>query len=186
MITRYSIATLVVFIISITLVIVPIRIPLRIRKDPQTYINIRINLTTAPILAIAILWAAQCLGPSVIRGGIVGSEGIKPYNILLLFFSLAYMAITLDVTGILEAAAHWVRNKGGTSGRKVFIFFYILLTLVSMVVGNDPVILTGTAFLTYYIKELELDKTAWIISEFSAANTASMVLFVGNPTNVVI
>jgi Na+/H+ antiporter NhaD/arsenite permease-like protein len=186
MITRYSIATLVVFIISITLVIVPIRIPLRIRKDPQTYINIRINLTTAPILAIAILWAAQCLGPSVIRGGIVGSEGIKPYNIIILFFSLAYMAITLDVTGILEAAAHWVRNKGGTSGRKVFIFFYILLTLVSMVVGNDPVILTGTAFLTYYIKELELDKTAWIISEFSAANTASMVLFVGNPTNVVI
>jgi len=186
MITRYSIATLVVFIISITLVIVPIRIPLRIRRDPRTYINIPINLTTAPILAIAILWAAQCLGPSVIRGGIVGSEGIKPYNIIILFFSLAYMAITLDVTGILEAAAHWVRNKGGTSGRKVFVNFYIFLTLVSMVVGNDPVILTGTAFLTYFIKELELDETAWIISEFSAANTASMVLFVGNPTNVVI
>jgi len=55
-----------------------------------------------------------------------------------------------------------------------------------MVVGNDPVILTGTAFLTYFIKALELDETAWIISEFSAANTASMVLFVGNPTNVVI
>jgi Na+/H+ antiporter NhaD/arsenite permease-like protein len=57
---------------------------------------------------------------------------------------------------------------------------------VSVAVGNDPVILTGTAFLAYYIKELELNETAWIISEFSAANTASMVLFVGNPTNVVI
>lgn len=183
MITRFSIVTLVFFIISIFFVIRPIRISLRIRG---THIVIPINLTTAPILAIAILWAAQCLGPSVIRGGIIGSEGIKPYNIIILFFSLAYLAITLDVTGILEAAAHWVRNKGGSSGRTVFVYFYILLTCVSMIVGNDPVILTGTAFLTYYIKELELDETAWIISEFSAANTASMVLFVGNPTNVVI
>jgi Na+/H+ antiporter NhaD/arsenite permease-like protein len=118
MITRFSIVTLVVFIISIFFVIVPVCVPLRIPGLPKTHIPI--NLTTAPILAIAILWASQCLGPSVIRGGIVGgSDGIKPYNIIILFFSLAYMAITLDVTGILEAAAHWVRNKGGTDGRKV-------------------------------------------------------------------
>ena len=31
-----------------------------------------------------------------------------------------------------------------------------------------------------------LDPLPWLISEFAAANTASMVLFVGNPTNVVI
>jgi len=33
---------------------------------------------------------------------------------------------------------------------------------------------------------LKLDHIAWLMSEFAAANTASMVLFVGNPTNVVI
>jgi hypothetical protein len=121
MITRFSIVTLVLFIISIFFVIVPVRIrvPLRIRRLPLKHIDIPINLTTAPILAIAILWAAQCLGPRGIRGGIVGTDGIKPYNIIILFFSLAYLAITLDVTGILEAAAYWVRNKGGTNGRKV-------------------------------------------------------------------
>ena len=32
----------------------------------------------------------------------------------------------------------------------------------------------------------QLNPIAWLISEFAAANTASMVLFVGNPTNVVI
>ncbi|KAF7985519.1 hypothetical protein HWV62_3741 [Athelia sp. TMB] len=181
MITRFSIVTLIFFIISIIFVIVPVHLPI-----PFTRHRFPLNLTTAPILAIAILWAAQCVDPAVIRTGIVGSEGIEPYNILILFFSLAYMAITLDVTGILEAAAHWVRNRGGSNGRRVFIYFYVMLTLISVVVGNDPVILTGTAFLTYYTKELALDPTAWLISEFSAANTASMVLFVGNPTNVVI
>jgi len=96
------------------------------------------------------------------------------------------MAITLDVTGILQAAAFWVSNKGGNNGRKLYFYFYVLLTLISMVVGNDPVILSGTAFLVYYTAATNLEPVAWLISEFAAANTASMVLFVGNPTNVVI
>jgi Na+/H+ antiporter NhaD/arsenite permease-like protein len=118
MVDASAIATLVAFIVSIYFVIIPVRIRLpRTKRLPS---HILINLTTAPILAIAILWASQCLGPGVFRGGIVGSsDGIKPYNIIILFFCLAYMAITLDVTGVLEAAAHWVRNKGGTNGRKV-------------------------------------------------------------------
>jgi Na+/H+ antiporter NhaD/arsenite permease-like protein len=96
------------------------------------------------------------------------------------------MAITLDCTGVLQAAAFWVSNKGGKSGRKLYFYFYLLLTVISMVVGNDPVILSGTVFLVYYTKAVGLDPDAWLISEFAAANTASMVLFVGNPTNVVI
>lgn len=141
MITRFSIVTLVIFIISIFFVIVPVRIPLpRIKRLPS---HIPLNLSTAPIIAIAILWASQCLGPAQIRTGIAGTEGIKPYNILILFFSLAYMAITLDITGILESAAHWVRNKGGSNGRKVFCYFYVMVTVISAIVGNDPVILTG-------------------------------------------
>ena len=114
------------------------------------------------------------------------SDGVEPYNILILFICLAYMAITLDISGILQAAAFWVSNQGGNSGRKLYFYFYVLLTLVSMVIGNDPVILSGTAFLVYYTSATGLEPMAWLIAEFAAANTASMVLFVGNPTNVVI
>jgi Na+/H+ antiporter NhaD/arsenite permease-like protein len=96
------------------------------------------------------------------------------------------MAITLDVTGILQAAAFWVSNQGGNNSRKLYFYFYALLTCISMVIGNDPVILSGTAFLVYYTSATGLEPMAWLIAEFAAANTASMVLFVGNPTNVVI
>lgn len=89
---------------------------------------------------------------------ISGTEGVKPYNILILFFSLAYMAITLDITGILQSAAFWVSNKGGSDGRKLFLYFYLLLTVISVVLGNDPVILTGTVFLVYYTKVNEVSK----------------------------
>jgi Na+/H+ antiporter NhaD/arsenite permease-like protein len=170
-----AIVTLLLFIISIIFVIAQVHIPL-----PKIYgrrFHIPINLTTAPIATIAILWAAECIGPGDIRDGIVGTDNIKPYNILILFF-LAYMAITLDITGVLQAAAFWVSNKGGTDGRRLYLYFYIML---SMVLGNDPVILSGTV-LIYYTKVIKLDPMSWLIAEFAAANTASMVLFVGNPT----
>jgi Na+/H+ antiporter NhaD/arsenite permease-like protein len=96
------------------------------------------------------------------------------------------MAITLDVTGILQAAAFWITNQGGNNDRKLYFYFYVLLTFVSMVIGNDPVILSGTAFLVYYTSATGLEPVAWLIAEFALANTASMVLFVRNPTNVVI
>ncbi|KAJ2914963.1 hypothetical protein MD484_g5460, partial [Candolleomyces efflorescens] len=184
MITRFSIVTLILFFISTIFVIQSlsfhVSVPLLGRR------KVTIGLMTAPIMAIAILWASQCLGATQIRNGIVGTDNIKPYNILILFISLAYMAITLDVTGILQAAAFWVSNKGGSSGRKLYFYFYLLLTVISMIVGNDPVILSGTVFLVYYTAATGLHPDAWLISEFAAANTASMVLFVGNPTNVVI
>jgi len=41
-------------------------------------------------------------------------------------------------------------------------------------------------FLAYFTDAVHLDPLSWLIAEFAAANTASMVLFVGNPTNVVI
>ncbi|KAJ6475744.1 hypothetical protein C8R47DRAFT_1142338 [Mycena vitilis] len=184
MITAYSIVTLVIFICSIAFVIQPLPVPVRLPYIGHK--RVVLNLTTAPILAIAILWAAQCLGPTQIRDGIVGTDGVKPYNILILFFSLAYMAITLDITGVLQAAAFWVSNKGGSNGWKLYLYFYLMLTVLSVFLGNDPVILSGTAFLVYYTKVSELNPISWLMSEFAAANTASMVLFVGNPTNVVI
>lgn len=96
------------------------------------------------------------------------------------------MAITLDITGLLQAAAFWVSNKGGNNGWKLYFYFYVMLTLLSVLLGNDPVILSGTVFLVYYTSATRLEPMPWLISEFSAANTASMVLFVGNPTNVVV
>ncbi|KAF5384251.1 hypothetical protein D9615_003335 [Tricholomella constricta] len=184
MISRFSIVTLVIFLLSAIFVIQPVSFPIRL-----PYLGRRrlwVNLTTAPIIAIAILWASQCLGATQIRDGIVGTDDIKPYNILILFISLAYMAITLDITGVLQAAAFWVSNKGGSNTRKLFFYFFVMLTLLSVVLGNDPVILSGTAFLVYYTAAAGLKPIAWLMAEFAAANTSSMVLFVGNPTNVVI
>lgn len=58
MVSGSAIATLVVFILSIIIVIRPVAIP-----TPFKNRKFSLNLTTAPIIAIAVLWASQCLGP---------------------------------------------------------------------------------------------------------------------------
>lgn len=70
-IDRFSIVTLVFFFLSTVFVIQPLKIPIRLPHFGQ--LHIPIDLNTAPILAIAILWASQCLGPQQIRDGIIGT-----------------------------------------------------------------------------------------------------------------
>ncbi|KAJ3932458.1 MAG: hypothetical protein NXY57DRAFT_114453 [Lentinula lateritia] len=60
MLTRFSIVTLVLFVLSIALVIRPIYVPIWLPRFGRK--NIPINLTTTPPAIIAILWASQCLG----------------------------------------------------------------------------------------------------------------------------
>jgi hypothetical protein len=71
MITRFSIVTLVFFILSAILVIYPVSFTVRLPYFGRTRISF--NLATAPIIAIAILWASQCIGGTQIRNGIVGT-----------------------------------------------------------------------------------------------------------------
>lgn len=70
-IDRLSIVTLVFFFLSTVFVIKPLKIPIPLPYSRP--LHIPIDLNTAPILAIAILWASQCLGPQQIRDGIVGT-----------------------------------------------------------------------------------------------------------------
>jgi hypothetical protein len=71
-IDRFSVVTLIFFFLSTVFVIQPVKIPIRLPYLGQR--RIPINLNTAPILTIAILWASQCLGPKEIRDGIVGTS----------------------------------------------------------------------------------------------------------------
>ena len=71
MISGPSIATLVVFILSTIFVICPTSFPIRLPFFGR--LRFPINLNTAPIIAIAILWATQCIGHTQIRDGIVGT-----------------------------------------------------------------------------------------------------------------
>ncbi|RMZ92457.1 hypothetical protein DV736_g254, partial [Chaetothyriales sp. CBS 134916] len=198
---------LAVFCLVSIFVIYPIKIPLpRIIKRILLSILVRtkiideqesrelsacqhsvwLSLTTAPVIGVILLLATTTINGTTIQLGIVGDDNVKPYDVLVLFISLAYISIALDGTGALEAIAFYVSKRGGNSGRLLFAYLYGFFLLTGCIVGNDPLIMSGTPFLAYLTHHTGLEPTAWVFSEFMAANTASAVLVSSNPTNILI
>lgn len=149
--------------------------------------TVTLNLTTSPPLAVLVLLATTTINGSVIRSGIVGDGDSKPYDVLVLFISLAYIATALDSTGALRSLAFFVANHTSGSGPRLYFVLYCFFFVFGAIFGNDPIILSGTAFLTYFLKHCGItDPTAWIFMEFVASNIASAVLVSSNPTNVLL
>lgn len=146
-----------------------------------------LNHVSAPIVGIILLLATKTIGGEQLRLGIVGQEGVEPYDALLLFLGLAYIAVSLDATGLLRYLAFHVSIRGGRSGPRLFFMLYGFFFFLGLLVGNDAVILSGTSFLVYFTRIAGLSRPdAWIWAQFAAANIASATLVSSNLTNVVI
>ncbi|SCZ87544.1 BZ3500_MvSof-1268-A1-R1_Chr2-2g05010 [Microbotryum saponariae] len=132
--------------------------------------------------------------------GIVGEDGVRPYDVLVLFISLAYISTALDSTGGLRALAFFISQKSArtpqlsppsaektASGVQLYTTLYVFWFVAGVIVGNDPIVLSGTAFLGYMTRVTGITTpTAWTFSQFIAANIASAALVSSNPTNVLI
>ncbi|KAI8090749.1 hypothetical protein BDF21DRAFT_377959 [Thamnidium elegans] len=178
--STYSYVAIVIFLLVVSLVIRPVTI----RIGPR--VKVYLNISTVPPLGVLILLLCRTIDFSVVKIGFLGSFGVQPWAILILFYSLAYICISLDMTGVFQFSAFWVSRKAGNRGMLAFTLFFILTSVMSGLTSNDVVILTGTVFLSYFTKVSDIRPTAFLMSEFTTANIASMALYIGNPTNVVV
>ncbi|KAF9572578.1 hypothetical protein EC968_009649 [Mortierella alpina] len=159
---------------------------LRKRRFPY---HLTLDIATAPVLGVLLLLATRSIDGKSVLNGIVGepSSGVEPYAVMILFFSLAYICISLDMTGVFQYAAFWISRRGGGGGQRVFLSFFLLSTVMSGLTSNDVVVLTMTPFLVYYSHAVELiTPIAFFMAEIQTANIASMALYIGNLTNVVV
>lgn len=146
------------------------------------------NFVTAPLIADLFLLAILAIGREEVRAGTLGADHISPLDIMLFFITLAYIAISIDASGLIRWLAYKVLLWGGKSGYKLFFYLYTFFSLLGGFIGNDPIILSGTPFLAYLTRvssNIQHPK-AWIFTQFSVANIVSAVLVSSNPTNLVL
>ncbi|MDH7507122.1 MAG: ArsB/NhaD family transporter [Candidatus Thermoplasmatota archaeon] len=115
-----------------------------------------------------------------------GQGSLNPFGILVLFLSMVFMSIYLDITGFFEYCARVALKFSGSNGKKLFFSFYFIISVITIFTSNDIIILTFTPFIYYFSKHAGLDPLPFLIAEFFAANTWSMMLYIGNPTNIVL
>ncbi|KAI1757950.1 hypothetical protein F4782DRAFT_536651 [Xylaria castorea] len=155
---------------------------------PYVWFYFPVNFVTGPLIADLFLLAIGAIGRREVEGGIGGSDNIVPYDILLFFFSLAYIAISIDASGLIRYLAFKVLQLGGRVGHRLFFFLYAFFFGLGSFIGNDPIILSGTAFLAYMTRVSSniVHPRAWIHTQFAVANIASAILVSSNPTNLVL
>lgn len=150
--------------------------------------NFSMSFSTAPLIADLFLLAISAIGRQEVHDGTVGADNISPIDIMVFFVTLAYIAISIDASGLIRFLAFKVLQKGGKVGHLLFFYLYAFFFSLGAFVGNDPIILSGTAFLAYMTRvSSNIDHPrAWMYAQFSIANIASAILVSSNPTNLVL
>ncbi|KAI0594734.1 hypothetical protein F4775DRAFT_572801 [Biscogniauxia sp. FL1348] len=210
-----SIITLVVFVLANLVVLFPFHIPIyiprslhhvfmnalvalriipprehddNVKAKPFVRLRFPINFITGPLIADLFLLAILAIGRREVHDGIVGANNIAPFDIMIFFLTLAYIAISIDASGLIRYLAFKVLQKGGKVGHLLFFYLYAFFFCLGSFIGNDPIILSGTAFLSYMTRVSSniVHPRAWIHTQFAIANIASAILVSSNPTNLVL
>ena len=94
------------------------------------------------------------------------------------------LSIVLDEVGFFKYLASKLIDKCKTNQYSLFLLLYLMVAILTIFTSNDIVILTFTPFICYFAKNANINPIPFLVAEFAAANTYSMMLIIGNPTNI--
>lgn len=138
----------------------------------------------APVIGAILLWLTGRISGEEILAGLTRDGGINPIQLLILFLSMTLLSVFLDQAGFFRFLACRVLKHAGNSQKKLFVSLYLMVSVLTVFTSNDVVILTFTPFLCFFAKGAGIDPLPYLVAEFVAANTWSMGLLIGNPTNI--
>lgn len=137
-----------------------------------------------PLLGAIVLLISGLLPINTFIDGLTMTGAINPIKILVLFISMTMLSIFLDEAGLFAFLASKALSHAGTSQYRLFLLLFTLVSVLTVFTSNDIIILTFTPFISYFSKKAGINPMPYLFGEFVAANTWSMTLIIGNPTNI--
>lgn len=147
----------------------------------------RLKLDTYWIVALlgaAVLLITGQADITNVGKALISDDAINPVKILVLFISMTVLSIFLDELGFFSHLANVTLKKAKTSQMKLFLYLYLTVSVLTVFTSNDVIILSFTPFICYFAKNAKISPMPYLAAEFVAANTWSMMLVIGNPTNI--
>ncbi len=136
------------------------------------------------LIGAATLLLSGAVDIKSVGAALVTDSAINPVKILVLFISMTVLSIFLDELGFFRYLANWSLKHAGASQTKLFVLLYVTVSILTVFTSNDIIILSFTPFVCYFAKNAHIDPMPYLAAEFIAANTWSMALIIGNPTNI--
>ena len=147
------------------------------KKDINTY-------WIVGIIGALLMLIFKSISFSDALAGLTSDSSVNPIKILVLFISMTVLSIFLDEVGFFKYLACLATKKAKSNQAILFIILYCLVSILTVFTSNDIVILTFTPFICYFAKNTKINPIPYLVAEFAAANTWSMMLIIGNPTNI--
>lgn len=97
---------------------------------------------------------------------------------------MTFLSIFLDEVRFFKFIDSILTNRCKTNQTSLFFALYALVSILTIFTSNDIVILTFTPFICYFTKNTKINPIPYLVAEFASAYTCSMMLVIGNPTNI--
>lgn len=120
---------LLVFVAVIAGVIVTVIKDVKIKLFSKSY---RIDFSVLPLTGVIVLLLFQSLSFHTLWRGVAGDDAIRPYSILTLFMSLAYISVSVDKTGIFAWMALSLGRYASSSTKLFFIYYVFSAAMVRL------------------------------------------------------
>ena len=136
------------------------------------------------VAGAAILLAFGAVSVKEAVAGMVADSAVNPIKILALFLSVTLVSVYLGNAGFFSFVAERIfKNvKGGQI--KLFLLLYATVAILTVFTSNDIIVLTFTPPVCIFARKAKISPVPYLMGEFVAANTWSVALIVGNPTNI--
>ena len=146
-------------------------------------------------LSLDTYWIVVLIGATVVLlcghvdvkeivSAMVADTAVNPVKILVLFLSMTVLSVFLDELGFFRFLAGYALRHSHGGQRRLFFSLYVTVAVLTVFTSNDVIVLSFTPFICYFAKEAKIDPMPYLAAEFVAANTWSMALVIGNPTNI--
>lgn len=136
------------------------------------------------LLGATVLLIFGQADPIRVGNALLSNDAINPIKILVLFISMTVLSIFLDELGFFSHLANLALKRAKTSQMRLFLYLYLTVSVLTVFTSNDVIILSFTPFICYFAKNARISPMPYLAAEFVAANTWSMMLVIGNPTNI--
>ena len=130
--------------------------------------------------------AAIALGTGLLPLAAAGRGLLLTLDVLAFFGGLLLLAAAGAAAGVFDLLLHFLVAWSGGSPRRLLVGTAVAGALVTAVLSNDACVLLFAPAVLRLIRRLHLPATPYLLAIAFIANSASLVLPMGNPVNLLI
>lgn len=111
---------------------------------------------------------------------------LRDWNIFFFFLGMMSLSVLVEAAGLFDWLAVQAARLSGNSSRRLFFNTFLLGSLISMLLSNDATALILTPIVDSLVTRLRLPVLPYLFACTFIADTASFLLPVSNPINILV